>query len=97
MKGLDYAEKQFPYIDKTRECALGASYGGCMANWILTHTNRFAGIVTHDGMFNPQSAYGSTEELWFNEWEFREPTAAAASKGGGARATLDPMPAQPWH
>ncbi len=39
-----------------------------MANWILGHTNRFKCIVTHDGMFNPESAYGSTEELWFNEW-----------------------------
>ncbi|HEX3374177.1 MAG TPA: S9 family peptidase [Edaphobacter sp.] len=97
MRGLDYAEKQFPYIDKTRECALGASYGGFMANWILTHTNRFACIVTHDGMFNPQSAYGSTEELWFNEWEFREPTVAAAAKGRAAHSTLDPTPAQPWN
>ncbi|WP_433984600.1 prolyl oligopeptidase family serine peptidase [Tunturiibacter empetritectus] len=71
MKGLDYAESKFSFIDKTRECALGASYGGFMANWILTHTDRFACIVTHDGMFNPASAYGTTEELWFNEWEFR--------------------------
>jgi dipeptidyl aminopeptidase/acylaminoacyl peptidase len=73
MRGLDYAEAHYPFIDKTRECALGASYGGYMANWILTHTNRFACIVTHDGMFNPQSAYGTTDELWFNEWEFRRP------------------------
>lgn len=82
MKGLDYAEAHYPFIDKTRECALGASYGGFMANWILTHTNRFACIVTHDGMYNPQSAYGSTEEMWFNEWEFRQP---------GAKE-----PGQPW-
>jgi dipeptidyl aminopeptidase/acylaminoacyl peptidase len=73
MRGLDYAEQHYNFIDKTRECALGASYGGYMADWILTHTNRFACIVTHDGMFNPQSAYGTTEELWFNEWEFRAP------------------------
>ncbi|HET7102659.1 MAG TPA: S9 family peptidase [Terracidiphilus sp.] len=71
MTGLNYAEQHFPYIDKTRECALGASYGGYMANWILGHTHRFRCIVTHDGMFNPESAYGSTDELWFNEWEFR--------------------------
>jgi dipeptidyl aminopeptidase/acylaminoacyl peptidase len=71
MRGLDYAERSFPYIDKTRECALGASYGGYMTNWILGHTNRFKCIVTHDGMFNPVSAYGATEELWFNEWEFK--------------------------
>ncbi len=86
MKGLDAAEKQFPFIDKDRECALGASYGGFMANWILTHNDRFKCIVTHDGMYNPRSAYGTTEELWFNEWEFRRPEDL---KAGG-------KPAQPW-
>ena len=71
MTGLDYAEQHYAFIDKNRECALGASYGGYMANWVLGHTNRFKCIVSHDGMFNPESAYGSTEELWFNEWEFK--------------------------
>jgi dipeptidyl aminopeptidase/acylaminoacyl peptidase len=71
MTGLDYAEQHYPFIDKTRECALGASYGGYMANWILGHTNRFKCIVTHDGMFNAESAFGSTEEDWFNIWEFK--------------------------
>jgi dipeptidyl aminopeptidase/acylaminoacyl peptidase len=73
MKGLDYAEATYPFIDKTRECALGASYGGFMADWILTHNDRFKCIVTHDGMVDPVSAYGTTEEMWFNEWEFRRP------------------------
>ena len=82
MKGMDAAEQQFPFIDKDRECALGASYGGFMANWVLTHTNRFKCIVSHDGMYNPVSAYGTTEELWFNEWEFRRPG--------------DTQPGQPW-
>jgi dipeptidyl aminopeptidase/acylaminoacyl peptidase len=82
MKGLDYVEQHYSFVDKTRECALGGSYGGFMTNWILTHTTRFACIVTHDGMFNPQSAYGTTEELWFNEWEFRAPG--------------DTGPGQPW-
>ncbi len=71
MKGLDYAEEHYPFIDKTRECALGASYGGYMANWILGHTDRFKCVVSHDGMFNPFSAWGTTEELWFNNWEFQ--------------------------
>jgi dipeptidyl aminopeptidase/acylaminoacyl peptidase len=71
MQGLDYAEQHYPFIDKTRECALGASYGGYMANWVLGHTDRFKCIVSHDGMFDPESAYGTTEELWFNEWEFK--------------------------
>ena len=71
MRGLDYAEAHYPFIDKSRECALGASYGGYMANWVLGHTDRFKCIVSHDGMFNTESAWGTTEELWFNEWEFR--------------------------
>ncbi len=71
MEGLDYAEEHFPFIDKKREAALGASYGGYMANWVLGHTNRFKCIVTHDGMYNAESAFGSTEELWFNTWEFK--------------------------
>jgi dipeptidyl aminopeptidase/acylaminoacyl peptidase len=71
MLGLDYAEKTYPYIDKDRECALGASYGGYAINWIEGHTARFKCLVSHDGMFNTQSAYGTTEELWFNEWEFK--------------------------
>ena len=86
MRGLDFAERKYPFIDRSRACALGASYGGFMADWILTHTNRFACIVTHDGMANPESAYGTTEELWFNEWEFRRQTPTGPA----------PEPAQPW-
>ena len=71
MKGLDYAEEHYRFIDKDRECALGASYGGYMANWILGHTGRFKCIVSHDGTFNNESDWGTTEELWFNEWEFK--------------------------
>ena len=48
-----------------------------MANWILTHTDRFACIVSHDGMFNPQSAYGTTEELWLTSG-----SSKAAGDGG---------------
>ncbi len=71
MKGLDYAEKTYPFIDKDRECALGASYGGYMISWVLGHTDRFKCLVSHDGMFNAESAWGTTEELWFNDWEFK--------------------------
>jgi dipeptidyl aminopeptidase/acylaminoacyl peptidase len=71
MTGLDYAEQHYSFIDKTRECALGASYGGYMANWVLGHTDRFKCIVSHDGMFNAESAFGTTEEDWFNIFEFK--------------------------
>jgi dipeptidyl aminopeptidase/acylaminoacyl peptidase len=86
MRGLDYAEAHYSFIDKSRECALGASYGGFMADWILTHTHRFACIVTHDGMADPVSAFGTTEEMWFNEWEFQNHTGSQAST----------KPAHPW-
>ena len=71
MKGLDYVEQTYPFIDKNREAALGASYGGYMINWILGHTDRFKCLVSHDGLFNAVAAYGATEELWFNEWEYQ--------------------------
>ena len=71
MRGLDYVDKTYPFIDKDRECALGASYGGYMIDWLLGHTNRFKCLVSHDGMFNDVSAFGTTEELWFNIWEFK--------------------------
>jgi dipeptidyl aminopeptidase/acylaminoacyl peptidase len=71
MEGLDYAEQHYAFIDKNRECALGASYGGYMANWVLGHTDRFKCIVSHDGMFDAESAFGTTEEDWFNIWEFK--------------------------
>ena len=47
-----------------------------MANWVLGHTDRFKCIVSHDGMFNAESAFGSTEEDWFNMWEFKGPQGA---------------------
>jgi dipeptidyl aminopeptidase/acylaminoacyl peptidase len=70
MNGLDYLLRTSSFIDGNRMAAAGASYGGYMMNWILGHTDRFKCIVSHDGIFNPASAYGTTEELWFNEWEF---------------------------
>lgn len=69
MKGLDFALASYPFIDANRMTAAGASYGGYMMNWMLGHTDRFKAIVSHDGVFNPFSAYGTTEELWFDEWE----------------------------
>ena len=69
MKGLDVVAR-LPYVDSTRMGAAGASYGGYMIYWLAGHTNRFKVLVAHDGVFNPVSMYGSTEELWFVEWEF---------------------------
>jgi dipeptidyl aminopeptidase/acylaminoacyl peptidase len=71
MMGLDYALRTYPYLDEKRMAAAGASYGGYMVNWFAGHTQRFRCLVSHSGVFNVPSMYGSTEELWFPEWEFK--------------------------
>ena len=71
MMGLDAALAKFPWLDKTRMAALGASYGGFMINWIAGHTDRFKALVCHDGNLDERMAYFDTEELWFPEWEHK--------------------------
>ena len=70
MKGLDYILENNDFIDANRIAAAGASYGGYMMNWFAGHTDRFRCLVNHDGVYNLDSMYGATEELWFPEWEF---------------------------
>jgi dipeptidyl aminopeptidase/acylaminoacyl peptidase len=72
MRATDAAEK-LPFVETGRTCAAGASFGGYMVDWIAGHTDRFKCLVSHDGVFDLVSEYGSTEELWFPEWEFRGP------------------------
>ena len=69
LRVTDAAEER-PDVEKGRTCAAGASFGGYMIDWIAGHTDRFRCLVTHDGVFDLISEYGSTEELWFPEWEF---------------------------
>jgi dipeptidyl aminopeptidase/acylaminoacyl peptidase len=73
MKGLDYALQTYSFLDRDRVCALGASYGGYMINWIAGKTGRFKCLVSHDGNLDEHSAYYMTEELWFPEWEHGGP------------------------
>jgi len=69
-KGLDAALARFPWMDGDRSCALGASYGGFMINWIAGNwPDRFRCLVNHDGNLDERFAYFATEELWFPEWE----------------------------
>ncbi len=68
MACLDWLEKQ-PYIDASRAAAAGASYGGYMMNWFQGHTDRFKALITHCGVYNLESMYGTTEEVWFSEWD----------------------------
>jgi dipeptidyl aminopeptidase/acylaminoacyl peptidase len=70
-KGLDFALGKYPHLDASRVCALGASYGGYMINWIAGQplADRFRCLVSHDGNIDERTAYLMTEELWFPEWE----------------------------
>ncbi len=70
MRGVDHV-LSLGYVDPNRIGAAGGSYGGYLVNWIAGHTDRFRALVSHAGVFNLISMYGSTEELWFPEWEFR--------------------------
>ncbi len=70
MNSYDYAVNNFDFIDTENTFAAGASYGGYMIAWIAGHTDRFNALVCHDGVFNLESMWGATEELWFPEWEF---------------------------
>ena len=67
--GLDAAIAKYPFIDGSKVCAAGASYGGYMMDWMATHTGRFKCIISHAGPYDARSMY-ATEELWFQEWEY---------------------------
>jgi len=69
MNTFDYTLKNFEFTDPNNTFAAGASYGGFMINWLEGHTDRFNAVVSHDGVFNLESEWGTTEELWFPEWE----------------------------
>jgi len=71
-RGLAAALERYPFLDGERVCALGASYGGYMINWIAGQwPERFRCLVDHDGLFDNRMMYYSTEELWFPEWDHR--------------------------
>jgi len=73
-KGLAAALAKYPWIDGERACALGASYGGFMVNWIAGNWSApFKCLVNHDGIFDSRGMAYSTEELWFDEWEHGGP------------------------
>jgi dipeptidyl aminopeptidase/acylaminoacyl peptidase len=70
LAGLDYVEK-LPYVDKERIGAAGASFGGYMMDWFAVNdvAPRFKCIISHCSVWNFESMWGTTDELWFDEWE----------------------------
>lgn len=71
-KGWSAALDKYDFLDASRACALGASYGGFMINWIAGNWNEpWKCLVNHDGVFDTRAMGYVTEELWFTEWENR--------------------------
>ena len=69
-KGWAAAQAKYPFLDGANACALGASYGGYMINWIAGNwPDAFKCAVNHDGVFDTFAMGYETEELWFTEWE----------------------------
>ena len=74
-KGWAAAQKKYAFLDGDKACALGASYGGFMVNWIEGNwydkdgNSPFKCLVSHDGVFENNAMGYATEELWFSEWE----------------------------
>ncbi|HWQ88023.1 S9 family peptidase [Brevundimonas sp.] len=69
-KGWAAAQERYGFLDGDNACALGASYGGYMVNWIAgAWPGEFKCLVNHDGVFDTFGMGYSTEELWFTEWE----------------------------
>ena len=86
-RGLAFATAQDAQLDANNACALGASYGGYMMNWIEGQwPDRFKCIVQHDGVFDARAMAYETEELWFDEWEH-----------GGKTYYEDPQAFERWN
>lgn len=86
-KGLAAATAKYGWLDADNACALGASYGGYMMNWIEGRwPDRFKCIVQHDGVFDARAMAYETEELWFDEWEH-----------GGKTYYEDPAAFEKWN
>ncbi len=85
--GLAHATRSDPQLDANRACALGASYGGYMMNWIAGRwPDRFRCLIQHDGIFDTRAMAYETEELWFTEWE-----------AGGRPPYEDPAAYERWN
>jgi len=69
LDAIDAVSKE-PFVDKDRLGCVGASYGGYSVYMLAgIHNNRFKTFIAHDGLFDMKSWYGTTEELWFANWD----------------------------
>jgi dipeptidyl aminopeptidase/acylaminoacyl peptidase len=66
-EAADEAIRRFPFIDATRQAAAGASYGGHLANWLQATTTRYRCLVSHAGLINLESQWGTSDTIYLRE------------------------------
>ena len=73
LSAIDDVAKE-KYVDNARLGCVGASFGGYSVFYLAgIHNKRFKTFISHDGVFNMQSMYGTTEEVFFNNWDHGGP------------------------
>jgi dipeptidyl aminopeptidase/acylaminoacyl peptidase len=73
LTAIDELSKE-PYANKEKLGAVGASYGGFSVLWLAgNHNKRFKAFIAHDGIFNFESMYLETDEMWFVNWDLGGP------------------------
>jgi dipeptidyl aminopeptidase/acylaminoacyl peptidase len=66
-QAADEAIRRFPFIDGARQCAAGASYGGHLANWMQASTTRYKCLISHAGLIDSESQWGTSDTIWNRE------------------------------
>ena len=86
-QAVDVALQRFDYIDGNRQCAGGASYGGHLSNWLQGTTTRYRCLVSHAGLVNAESQWGSSDSIYHREVNAGGPVW----ERGGAWVSQNPM------
>lgn len=66
-RAADVAIESYPFIDGSRQCAIGASYGGHLANWMQGTTDRYRCLVSHAGLINLEAQWGTSDVIYTRE------------------------------
>jgi dipeptidyl aminopeptidase/acylaminoacyl peptidase len=66
-EAADVAIRQFKFIDGGRQAAAGASYGGHLANWLQASTTRYRCLISHAGLINLESQWGTSDSIYHRE------------------------------
>ena len=78
-EAADAAIKGFPFIDGSRQCAGGASYGGHLANWLQATTTRYKCLISHAGLVNLEAQWGTSDTIYSREVNLGGPPWEQAS------------------